>query len=110
MARIGTEEGLETSFHTVLYVEPVVFSPEIVQCIESAAREAGCRYRQIRSGVGHDAMYMQQLAPTGMIFVPSRGGRSHCADEDVDWADIDQAVNVLASSVLHLSEAGAAPA
>ncbi len=33
------------------------------------------------SGAGHDAQYMAAIGPTGMIFVPSRGGRSHCEEE-----------------------------
>src|SRR2546430_11678068 len=39
MARIASEQHLEATFQTVLHIEPVVFSPEIVECIEAAARE-----------------------------------------------------------------------
>jgi N-carbamoyl-L-amino-acid hydrolase len=42
--------------------------------------------------------------PMGMIFVPSRGGLSHCPEE---WTDLDQCVTgvtVLANALQRLSE------
>jgi len=57
------------------------FDAEVVATVERAAKAAGARYRRITSGAGHDAQYMAAIGPAGMIFVPSRDGRSHCEEE-----------------------------
>jgi len=46
---------------------------------------------------------MASLAATGMIFVPSIGGRSHCADENTSWADVENGANVLLDTLIHLA-------
>jgi len=45
------------------------------------------------------------LAPTGMIFVPSAGGRSHCPEEHTDWQDVENGANVLLDTVIALTDA-----
>ncbi len=71
------------------------FDIEIVDAIEEAAKGLGCGYRRILSGAGHDAQYMATICPTGMIFVPSRGGRSHCEEEFTPMDDIEKGANTL---------------
>jgi acetylornithine deacetylase/succinyl-diaminopimelate desuccinylase-like protein len=44
---------------------------------------------------GHDAGHLVQITPTAMIFVPSRGGRSHCAEEWTDFEHIGRGVELL---------------
>ena len=51
--------------------EPVRFDPELVR------RTAGAAQRRMTSGAGHDAQTIARIAPSAMIFVPSRGGISH---------------------------------
>jgi beta-ureidopropionase / N-carbamoyl-L-amino-acid hydrolase len=58
------------------------------------------------SGAGHDAQNMATIAPTGMIFVPSAGGRSHCPDEHTDWDDVTNGANVLLNTLIELATAG----
>src|SRR5690606_27260937 len=55
------------------------------------------------SGAGHDSQNMSRLAPTGMIFIPSTGGRSHSPAEHSTWADIEAGANVLLQAVLSLA-------
>jgi hypothetical protein len=43
------------------------------------------RHDVMPSGAGHDAQTMQALCPSGLIFVPSRGGISHAPEEWTDW-------------------------
>jgi N-carbamoyl-L-amino-acid hydrolase len=71
------------------------FDVEVVDTIEEAAKGLGCGYRRILSGAGHDAQYMATICPTGMIFVPSRGGRSHCEEEFTPMDDIEKGANTL---------------
>jgi len=58
------------------------------------------------SGAGHDAQNMATIAPAGMIFVPSAGGRSHCPEEHTDWADVTNGANVLLNILVELATAG----
>src|SRR5437762_4052228 len=68
-----------------------------------AARAAGARCRGVLSGAGHDAQYMAAIGPTGMIFVPSRGGRSHCEEEFTPMDDIEYGANTLFHAALELA-------
>lgn len=48
-----------------------------------AAQTTGLKAMSLTSGAGHDAVYMAKIAPTGMLFVPCREGRSHCPEESI---------------------------
>jgi N-carbamoyl-L-amino-acid hydrolase len=80
------------------------FAREVVDAVERAAKAAGVRYRRIRSGAGHDAQYMAAIGPAGMIFVPSRDGRSHCEEEFTPMGDIEHGANTLLGAALDLAE------
>lgn len=79
------------------------FHADVVGAIERAAKATGAPYRRIISGAGHDASYMGMLGPTGMIFVPSRGGRSHCEVEFTAMDDIEHGANALLGAALELA-------
>jgi N-carbamoyl-L-amino-acid hydrolase len=79
------------------------FDRAVVDAVERAARATGARYRRIRSGAGHDAQYMAALGPAGMVFVPSRGGRSHCEEEFTPIDDIEHGANTLLGAALELA-------
>jgi N-carbamoyl-L-amino-acid hydrolase len=79
------------------------FDREVVDAVERAARAAGARHRRIRSGAGHDAQYMATIGPAGMVFVPSRDGRSHCEAEFTPMDDIEHGANTLLGAALELA-------
>ena len=79
------------------------FHADVVNAIERAAKATGAPYRRIISGAGHDASYMGMLGPTGMIFVPSHGGRSHCEEEFTAMDDIEHGANTLLGAALELA-------
>jgi N-carbamoyl-L-amino-acid hydrolase len=64
--------------------EPTTCAPALTAHLRDAAQELGLRQRDIVSGAGHDAAFLSQIAPAAMLFVPSRDGMSHCAQE---WTD-----------------------
>jgi len=80
------------------------FASDVVGAVERAAKTGGVRYRRILSGAGHDAQYMAAIGPAGMIFVPSRGGRSHCEEEFTPMDDIENGANTLLLTALELAE------
>ena len=81
------------------------FDVEVVDTIEEAAKGLGYGYRRILSGAGHDAQYMAAICPTGMIFVPSRNGRSHCEEEFTPMDDIEKGANTLLLAASRLAGA-----
>ena len=54
------------------------------------------------SGAGHDAQSLKQIAPLGMIFVPSRNGISHAPDEFTSDQHITDGANVLLQTIIAL--------
>ena len=61
--------------------EPTPFAPEVVDAVQAAAEEMGIATRRCWSGAGHDAKYIQEIAPSAMIFARSINGLSHCEQE-----------------------------
>ena len=55
---------------------------------ENAAERLGYSHRDIISGAGHDACWINRVAPTAMIMVPCVDGLSHNEAEEItkDWA------------------------
>lgn len=74
--------------------------------IATAAEELGLRYRLMPSGAGHDAQDTTHIAPTGMIFVPSRDGISHSPKEYTSPEDIANGAKVLLETVLSSHRTG----
>jgi N-carbamoyl-L-amino-acid hydrolase len=88
-------EGVTYELEHYWRVPRTRFALEVVDAIEAAVRSLGCGHRRILSGAGHDAQYMAAICPTGMIFVPSRDGRSHCEEEFTPMDDIEHGANAL---------------
>jgi hydantoinase/carbamoylase family amidase len=83
--------------------EPVALSPTIQDVLERVCAGRGLSSMRMPSGAVHDAQVMARLADTGMIFIPSRGGRSHCPEEYSEPAQVEQGVNVLLDTVMALA-------
>jgi hydantoinase/carbamoylase family amidase len=81
---------------------PTAMDQLVSEEIVGAARTVGHDALRVYSGATHDTVQMARLAPTGMIFIPSAGGRSHCPEEWTDLPHIADGVAVLAQSVLSL--------
>jgi N-carbamoyl-L-amino-acid hydrolase len=88
-------EGVRYELEHYWQVPYTPFAPDVIETVERAAQSVGARWRRIRSGAGHDAQYMAAIGPTGMIFVPSHDGRSHCEEEFTAIEDIEDGANTL---------------
>jgi beta-ureidopropionase / N-carbamoyl-L-amino-acid hydrolase len=87
-------------------VAPVELDPGVRSLISGHARGLGLSAAAMPSGAVHDAQSMAAIAPAGMIFVPSRGGRSHSPAEHTDWEDIENGANVLLATLTDLATTG----
>ena len=77
-------EGVTIETEQLVRFEPVAFDARLADRIEAAALRRGLPYRRMTSGAGHDAQMIVRIAPSAMIFVPSRGGISHNPREHTD--------------------------
>jgi len=97
---IARRRGCPIRIEETWQVEHSPFDQKLVQRILDTAQELGYPTRRMLSGAGHDASYINQIAPTAMIFVPSIGGRSHVEVENTKWEDCEAGANVLLHSIL----------
>lgn len=81
-------------------VIPALTAKPIQDKIIGAAKSLGLSYRYMQSGAGHDSQEIAQIAPVGMIFIPSVGGISHSPREFSKGVDIGNGANVLMQTLL----------
>jgi ureidoglycolate amidohydrolase len=82
---------------------PATCAPVIIEAVERASAELQLPCRRMISRAYHDSLFMAQLCPTAMIFVPSKGGYSHRPDEYTSAQEIAQGVAVLARTLRQLA-------
>jgi hydantoinase/carbamoylase family amidase len=100
---VAEKWGLEVMVERMRVSEPAHMSPHLQMIIDEAAQELGLKTHWMNSGAGHDAQVMAKITPAGMIFVPSRQGRSHSPAEHTDWDQIENGANVLLHTLLRLA-------
>ena len=100
---IAGKWGLEVTVERMRISEPAQMSPHIQAVIDEAARDCGHQTHWMNSGAGHDAQVLAKITPAGMIFVPSRQGRSHSPAEFTDWDHIERGANVLLNTLVRLA-------
>jgi hydantoinase/carbamoylase family amidase len=102
LERIAEEEGLGLEVAETHRKEPVALDPELRRVLEEAAEAEGASFARMPSGAGHDAMVLAHHVPAAMLFVPSRGGLSHCAEEFTSPEECELGARVLARAVRKL--------
>lgn len=84
--------------------DPAIMTAAIQDEIAASATDLGLTMKKMPSGAGHDAQDMALITPTGMIFVPSRGGISHSPKEFTSPAAMANGANVLLQTILALDK------
>lgn len=105
LEELAAKEDVDISVERLARFEPVQFDKGIVGKIESAASRRGLPSRRMTSGAGHDAQMIARIAPSAMIFVPSRGGISHNPREHTAADQLVAGANVFLDVVKQLSGA-----
>ncbi|KGJ05532.1 Zn-dependent hydrolase [Paracoccus sphaerophysae] len=87
-AQIAADLGLGISIEPVGHFDPVTFDPGLVEVVRGAAERLGYAHMDIVSGAGHDACWINRVAPTVMIMCPCVDGLSHNEAEEIspEWA------------------------
>lgn len=96
--QIAATIGLEQKLEQIFQYAPISFDADCVEHVRRAAAELNYSQRPIISGAGHDACYLNRVAPTAMIFVPCVDGLSHNEAEHIHphWAEAGTNVLLLA--------------
>ncbi|MFK8032868.1 MAG: Zn-dependent hydrolase [Hyphomicrobiales bacterium] len=86
--KICDEMGLSIEFEKVGGFDPVTFDEKCVTAVRSAAERLGYSHRNLISGAGHDACWINRVAPTAMVMCPCVDGLSHNEAEEIspEWA------------------------
>lgn len=105
LAAAARHNGLTCEVVERSWLPPVDLDAGLRAAFRRAAEATGQRYLEMPSGAGHDAQTMQALCPSGLIFVPSRGGISHAPQEHTDWPDIVAGAEVMLAALAELSGA-----
>jgi ureidoglycolate amidohydrolase len=82
---------------------PASCAPAIVNAVAAACATRGLRHTRMISRAYHDSLFMSRIAPTGMIFIPCRGGVSHRPDEYSTPEQIKAGIAVLADALASLA-------
>ncbi|UIJ72839.1 Zn-dependent hydrolase [Aurantimonas sp. HBX-1] len=91
---------IDVSIDEVGHFDPVTFDAGCVQAVRAAAEALGYSHRDIVSGAGHDACWINRVAPTAMVMCPCVDGLSHNEAEEIskEWATAG--ANVLMRAVV----------
>ncbi len=103
LSAIARRRDLMFEFNVLSRIEPVACSPKIIDAIYESVQAADVRYTKLHSGAAHDAQIIANIAPAGMIFVPSKDGRSHSTAEWTAWEDIEAGANILLNTMRRLA-------
>ncbi len=98
----GIGVGLE--WKIVGQFNPPAFDEGCVAAVRNAAQKLGYSHMNIVSGAGHDACWINDVAPTAMIMCPCVDGLSHNEAEEIspEWAAAG--TDVLLHAVLETAE------
>jgi len=101
---IAKELNLELEIEKAGHFDPVTFDENCVAAVRNAAERLGYSHRNLISGAGHDACWINKVAPAAMVMCPCVDGLSHNEAEDIskDWASAG--ANVLFQAVLETAE------
>ncbi|MFS0785138.1 M20 family metallo-hydrolase [Shouchella sp. 1P09AA] len=104
--QLEQRSNIQFSTEIMLDQSPVPMSNHVIKVTEREAEQAGRSSMRLGSMAGHDAAHMASLTPSGMIFVPSIDGKSHCPEEESSMDDIEHVANVFLRTLLSLDEGG----
>jgi len=103
-SQIAGMMGLGVSFEKVGGFDPVTFDEGCVTAVRSAAERLGYSHRDIISGAGHDACWINRTAPTAMVMCPCVDGLSHNEAEDISMEWATAGADVLLHAVVETAE------
>lgn len=105
IAKIARDMKLEVNLENICDFTSVQFDEDCINTVRASAMELDYSYRSLISGAGHDAVYISQIAPTSMIFIPCKAGISHNELEKTGPEHVTAGANVLMNAVIERDKA-----
>jgi acetylornithine deacetylase/succinyl-diaminopimelate desuccinylase-like protein len=102
-SEVGRARGIGVDIRRMSATAPVSCSPRVQAAVASACKQLGLGHTTLYSAAGHDAQNLASITESGMLFIPSRGGRSHRVDETSDAEAIERGASVLLRTLLDLA-------
>ena len=96
--------GLKIEFEKVGGFDPVTFDEGCVSAVRKAAKSLGYSHMNLISGAGHDACWINRIAPTAMVMCPCVGGLSHNEAEEISQEWATAGTDVLMHAVLETAQ------
>ena len=103
LSAIARKWDLMFEFKVLSEIVPVKSDVGIIETTENVCKALGIPFIQMASGAAHDAQIMSAITRAGMIFVPSKDGRSHSLAEWTDMDDIEKGANVALNSLYRIA-------
>ena len=100
---IAARRGVTVTLDTLNADAPALCASELVDLVAAAGEARGHAVERMVSRAYHDSLFMAQLCPTTMVFIPCRGGVSHRPDEFSSPEQIAAGADVLAHALAQLS-------
>jgi N-carbamoyl-L-amino-acid hydrolase len=85
---------------------PAICDQRLVKTVTEVCAELQLPVKKMISRAYHDSLFMAQICPTTMIFIPCRGGVSHRPDEYSSPEHIKHGVEILALTLAKLAGNG----
>ncbi|NHB77181.1 Zn-dependent hydrolase [Rhodobacter calidifons] len=98
------EVGVKFTSQLSGWFDPPAFDENLVKIVRQSAEKLGYSHMDIVSGAGHDACWINRVAPTVMVMCPCVDGLSHNEAEEIspEWAAAG--TDVLLHAVLEVAE------
>ena len=100
---ICKRRGVELQMERLNLDAPAICDPQLVETVVSVCKELKLPVKKMISRAYHDTLFMAQVCPTTMIFIPCRNGYSHRPDEYSSPEQIKNGVMVLAQTLAKLA-------
>jgi N-carbamoyl-L-amino-acid hydrolase len=100
IAETSSQSSLPIDVEEIWHTTPIKFNEGCIESVRKAAEISNTSAMEIVSGAGHDAVYLSDLSPTSMIFIPCEDGLSHNELEEASRDDVIAGCNVLFHAVL----------
>ena len=84
--------------------DPALMDRRIINILTEVSDDLGYTSMLMPSGAGHDSQTMALIAPTAMIFAPSKDGISHSPKEYTDFEMLEKTTNVMLNTILKIDK------
>ena len=75
------------AFNVLSSTKPTICDTHLLDLLKRGAQALQLSTMPLASGAGHDAAFVARIAPSAMLFIPCRDGKSHAPEE---WTEAHQ--------------------